>query len=162
MLTIRTGGGCSCACVPISHSPHGCAGEPAPLAGDPDEGERHRLSAMHRTLLEVQPIPARLQELADSLTTRDLAAVRPEMAGKPSPRSSSDKIERKHAGCQHHLFSSLGWSIAENLDSSPPRRGGRTHPATTGHQPADWAAQEDHHHLRPQGDQKIQETRSRR
>jgi hypothetical protein len=71
------------------------------LAGDSDGRRWHRLSAIHQRILAVWQ-PGRLQQLADSLTARDLLQCGQKWLAAFTP-FFTDR-ERRQEGCQHRLF----------------------------------------------------------
>jgi hypothetical protein len=62
--------------------------------------------------------PARLQELADSLTTRDLLQCGQKWLAAFTPFITDN--ERRHAGCQHRLF--FAASLRGSLSTHPEQR----------------------------------------
>jgi hypothetical protein len=96
--------------------------------------------------------PERLQQIADSLTTQDLLRCGQKWLAAFTPFFTAR--ERQYAGCQHRLF----FSQVEYCDNLIFHRRAAVDELTQrllDMNRTHRAAQEDHHDLRPQSDQRI-------
>src|SRR5437016_930971 len=97
--------------------------EPAPLAGDSDEGRGHRLSAMHQRILEVRQsgAPARTGRLAHYSGPVE---VRPEVARRVHPVPHGQGAQARWVSTSAVL---LAGGVLRQPHLPSPRRGGPTH-----------------------------------